>query len=400
MKITLVKADGVANNNKFWTAECQDGNAVVCRWGRVGATGQSATFTGGQNYIDKKVVEKKRKGYREVSIVDGNLGVQPTNLLSIAKKEISHMNHKEVESLIERLVQWNAHHIGATSTLKVDLSKGQIALPSNLGVLTTDAIKEARGLLKQIEDGRTTGGGLLLPLINNYLSLVPQVVPRSRGWVENYICTDSYCEKQEELLDALESTLNSLAPSGFSGLFNVSLNLLDSSKERAKVEKLYTSTRQTRHTSFSLSIKSIYEVEVRSMREAYEHCQVNNIKTLWHGTRVGNLLNIIRTGLVIPAHAAHGRLFGPGVYFSDQSTKALNYSAGYWDGRNDSNCFMFLADVKLGRSYTPRGTHENLPKAGFDSTFAEAGKSGVINNEFIVYSLPQINLRYLVEFAR
>ena len=37
---------------------------------------------------------------------------------------------------------------------------------------------------------------------------------------------------------------------------------------------------------------------------------------------------------VPPANASHctGRMFGNGVYFSDQSTKALNYAYGYWGG--------------------------------------------------------------------
>ena len=55
---------------------------------------------------------------------------------------------------------------------------------------------------------------------------------------------------------------------------------------------------------------------------------VGNVQELWHGTRAGNLLSILRAGFTIPpANAPHvtGRMFGNGVYFSDQSTKSLNY---------------------------------------------------------------------------
>ena len=38
------------------------------------------------------------------------------------------------------------------------------------------------------------------------------------------------------------------------------------------------------------------------------------------------------------------------------------------------------------------------PKNGYDSTFAKAGVSGVINNEMIVYNENQFDLTYLVEF--
>ena len=93
-----------------------------------------------------------------------------------------------------------------------------------------------------------------------------------------------------------------------------------------------------------------------------------------------------------------GRLFGDGVYFSDQSTKALNYSNGYWSGNKENNCFMFLGLVAIGKYYVPKSTGEKLPKQGFDSTWAKPGISSIQNNEMIVYNLSQINLQYLVEF--
>ena len=91
-------------------------------------------------------------------------------------------------------------------------------------------------------------------------------------------------------------------------------------------------------------------------------------------------------------------MFGPGAYFSDQSTKSLNYAYGYWGGSADNNCFMFLADVAMGKAYTPSSWGSGFPKRGYDSTFAKAGKSGVRNNEMIVYKTNQANLKYLIEF--
>ena len=128
-----------------------------------------------------------------------------------------------------------------------------------------------------------------------------------------------------------------------------------------------------------------------------------NIQMLWHGTRVFNVLSILKSGLFCPPKSGSfhvtGRMFGDGIYGSDQSTKALNYARGYWDGgARDKNCFMFLVDFAMGKHYTPRNSYESLPKPGYDSTFAEAGKSGVMNNEMIVYRNSQVNIRYLIEF--
>ena len=158
------------------------------------------------------------------------------------------------------------------------------------------------------------------------------------------------------------------------------------------------------HSSSSMGVSGVYEVKIGHMAEAFEKCPIQNIMELWHGTGIGNLLSILKSGLIIPKHASHGRLYGNGVYFSDQSTKALNYAAGYWSGNRTNNCFMFLADVRMGSPYIPSGYgsrysgREQFPMSGYDSTFAKGGNSGVLNNEMIVYQLNQINLKYLVEF--
>ena len=126
---------------------------------------------------------------------------------------------------------------------------------------------------------------------------------------------------------------------------------------------------------------------------------------LWHGTRAHNVLSILKGGLIIPpstgagGYTIAGRMFGDGVYFSDQSTKSLNYSAGYWGsgGAEKGNIFMLNAQVAMGKSYTPPGPTQRRP-AGYDSIYAIGGKSGVQNNEMIVPTLEQIHLDYLCEF--
>jgi poly [ADP-ribose] polymerase len=93
-------------------------------------------------------------------------------------------------------------------------------------------------------------------------------------------------------------------------------------------------------------------------------------------------------------------MFGNGIYFSDQSTKSLNYAYGYWDGGSkDNRCYMFLADVAMGMPWHPTRTGSNVkPPEGYDSVFARGGKDIVMNNEMIVYRTSQANLKYLVEF--
>ena len=136
--------------------------------------------------------------------------------------------------------------------------------------------------------------------------------------------------------------------------------------------------------------------------------KMSNIWQLWHGTKASNLLSILKGGLIIPsASASHctGRMYGDGIYFSDISTKALNYATNFWgSGGNTDRTFMFLADVAMGNFHIAQSSWDRYPKSGSDSTWAK-GKdkggvnSGVINDEMIVYNLNQCNLKYLVEFV-
>lgn len=59
---------------------------------------------------------------------------------------------------------------------------------------------------------------------------------------------------------------------------------------------------------------------------------------------------------------------------------------------------MFLLDMAMGKYFVPPGPSDNLPKAGYDSTFAKPGHSGIQNEEMIVYRPSQCNPKYLIEF--
>tara|TARA_R100001244_G_scaffold15745_1_gene17531 strand:+ start:1332 stop:2573 length:1242 start_codon:yes stop_codon:yes gene_type:complete len=412
----FIKTEADVNSNKFWEAILHNDDSVHCRWGRVGANGQSKSFGGGQRYIDKKIKEKEKKGYREARVTANTGGASKAvgggTLVTAARTQIKHSNCPITAKLIDMLVKANIHQITSQSggQLTVDIDTGSIQLPSGMGVLTQDAIVDARDLIAQIDKikkGKKRTTQTFKSSVQDYLMLVPQVVSRKRGWLNSMFITDDEIEQQRDLLDSLEATLSTIGntpkvKTAAENVFNVDLELKKDKATKDKVNLLYKKTWQQMHQSSSLKIKTIYAVRISTVADAYEARGINrgNVQELWHGTRMSNLLSILKSGLIIPRSASHGRNFGDGLYFSDQSTKALNYASGYWSGGRSDNCFMFLADVAMGKSYTPRSSGERLPKAGYDSTFAKGGVSSVCNNEMIVYSTEQANLKYLVEFAR
>lgn len=53
-------------HNKMWICELYDNNSVITRWGKIGNELSSKMFPHkGLTFFEKKVNEKRRKGYAE-----------------------------------------------------------------------------------------------------------------------------------------------------------------------------------------------------------------------------------------------------------------------------------------------------------------------------------------------
>lgn len=390
-KYTLVKTAADTNNNKFWRAELYDDDRVLVNWGRVGAAkGQSKWFNGGQQYIDKKIKEKKRKGYKEVRAIDNSNTHSATIDVSSAARSQIKTSCSITQGLVDYLVKTNIHQIITQSggQLKVDLNAGQIELPSGLGVLTQDAIEDARDLLVKIDRGRNKRTKSFKQLVESYLMLVPQVVSRNRDWINEIFLNEKDVGAQRNLLDSLEATLGAIQGGQINEkVFDVELALVSDQNVLERIHKLFGGA-----TGWQIS--KVYSVHIKNVEDFFlrKGKKIGNIMELWHGTRAANLLSILKSGLIIPRSASHGRNFGDGIYFSNQPQKALQYaSRGY--GYNEPT-YMFVADVAMGKIYeVNRYSSRGLPKPGYDSTFAK-----VSSNELIVYDTSQVNLKYLVEF--
>ncbi len=426
MTATLVKesrhimADIENNNNKFWNILLYEDNTVITQWGRVGEPGQSKSFPHSdrhraEKFYDSKCREKTKKGYNESKVLAGSTAkvqtVQHHNLAEVAKKQIS-TNSPLVLKLVEYLSQVNVHQILAATTMSYDTSKGTFSTP--LGVVTKDALTEARNLLTEIGNyvqKSDYDNPSFTRAANLYLMRVPRNIGRGRPDLKNLYPNLSSIQEQNSILDALDASLQLIVSTPKDGkqveeqkVFEAKLNYVEDGNTIDAIRRKYKSTMQSSHACFHLDVDTVYELEISSMKRAFEvGSKVGNIMQLWHGSAAGNILSILKSGYVIPpSNAAHvtARMFGNGVYFSDQSTKSLNYAYGYWSGRSkDNHCFMLLNDVAMGKFYVPPGSSSNLPKPGYNSTFAQAGKSGVQNNEMIVYSTDRINPKFLIKFA-
>jgi len=437
--ICVESAFGQQGHNKFWYVTVHSNGDLTTEWGRVGGPESTKTKSFGsadlaiaeaEKQIKKKTKGKKSKDgkpdsrYEEIDIVStetgektfggGNrTGLSGTSLEREAAQQIA-KGDKKIEALVRYFAKKNIHNITKNTTLTYDKATGLFSTP--LGVVGQQNILDAREILAELSDfvrDDRLEDDKAIPLLDKYLRLVPQSTGRNRPSLEFLIPSLSEVDKQSSVLDSLQASLDMVknAPPDVKkkkdepNIWNIHVSLCQDSKIVRKIHKLFNKTKQSVHTSSSLSVKNVYYVEHDAMNKAWSSrgAKLMNIWELWHGTRVGNILSILSNGLVIPPSSARhctGRMYGDGLYFSDQSTKSLNYAQGFWGGgAYDNNCFMFLLDVAMGKYFIPRGFMGSKCPKGYDSTYAQARKSGVMNNEMIVYRTDQCNPRFLVEFS-
>lgn len=407
----LIFTDLVANSNKFWTAT-QDGATVRYTWGRVGDAGQVtvknfADDLSARKDYDRKLREKLGKGYtRQQTVGASTAPAVAGNLRAIAQEQITTDGSADTRTLIDFLVRRNIHTIEGATDIRFDATTGQLTTP--LGPVTTEGLDAAEALLNEIGHAVLgTRGVAFTGLVNQYLRIVPAKIARRAPRAEDIFPDARAVRAQKQLLDTMRTVVvdaTTKALSSAPAVFKTKLTAVDStSAEFARIRKLYEGTKNSRHTSAGLKLKRVFAIEVDGAEAAYaaDGAKVGNVMELWHGTKDSNLLSLLRSGYIVPRRggtaAITGRMYGDGIYFSDQSTKSLNYASGYWGARSQ-RCFMLLNDVAMGKAHYPTSSFSGGCKPGTDSTFAKAGRSGVINNEMIVYRTSQIRPKYLCEF--
>lgn len=416
------------NSNKVWIGIAFEDGTFETRFGRVREGTKLAvnrkpfsTISAALAELEKKHKEKLRKGYRDTSVLSGTdseiviSNNKPAELGKIAVEQITGANGcAATAELIKYLAEVNIHQITHSTSIRYNAQTATFSTP--LGVLTPNAVAEARGLLGKIKTANAPSGfssSLRHSLICDYFRLVPAdfgvKIPSSASLLDSVDKID----EQNSILDALDAALQTSAPTASSDkIFACKLTRLphwteDGKAKFREIKTLFEKTRNSGHGTSNLKLTRVYEVEIERMKTDFDKTslKLGNVRSdLWHGTKASNLLSILKSGLQIPkSNAAHctGRMFGDGIYTSLQSTKALNYATNMWNGSGATNqkTFMFLTEVALGKMNEPKNRNGNFPKSGTNSTWINAGTCGVINHEAIVYDTKQINLKFLCEFS-
>ena len=187
-----------------------------------------------------------------------------------------------------------------------------------------------------------------------------------------------------------------------------------------------------------LAIEDIFRIEragetQRFADEGFSSMEKDNRYLLWHGSRVTNFAGILSQGLRIapPEAPVNGYMFGKGIYLADMVTKSANYCCA---GQSNNTGLLMLCEAQLGDpmyelansdyhaaqnakkagALATKGKGRTAPLKWMDAQCVSEELKGVkmpdvnvdtgdVNeaglylqyNEYIVYNVAQVKIRYL-----
>ncbi|KAJ7729067.1 PARP-domain-containing protein [Mycena maculata] len=199
----------------------------------------------------------------------------------------------------------------------------------------------------------------------------------------------------------------------------------------------YVRDTEVRKSTFTIEVTHVFKVERAGETDAWTQAGHDRLHSgerllLWHGSRSTNFAGILKNGLRIapPEAPSTGYMFGRGVYFADMVSKSFNYCHS---SLSDNNGLLLLCEVAAGPFFeqqngnyhadvdcaralkrSTKGLGRSAPARWTDAgtvlgsdelrgCMMPAGRRRLrtvqpeLNyNEYIVYNLNQIRLRYVV----
>ncbi|CAK1600707.1 unnamed protein product [Parnassius mnemosyne] len=447
--VVLSNSDAVNNKNSYYKlqlleAKDNDSYWVFRAWGRIG------TSIGGKKLEIFANIDDAKKQF--ISVYTQKTKNQWGSQINFVKKpgayvpiEINYKDFRQssiqinTNSSIPKSVQLLIMKIFDTEVMNKVLLEFELDVTKMpLGKLSKSQIKYGYVVLSELLqefDKDRADEKKIIAATNKFYSLVPHNFGTDKP---KLLDNPEIIKRKIEMLDNLleiEITYKLLVTPSEDSLCSIEsyylklkadIRPLDKTSADFKLIATYMkNTHAPTHTSYILEIEELFKVFRDGEDERYKKFkQLDNKRLLWHGSRITNLAGILSQGLRIapPEAPATGYMFGKGVYFADMVSKSANYC---FTNKNNPTGFVLVCEVALGEmkkcyraqciSELPAGKHsvwgvgrtqpnpaENVVLddgiiVPLGTPISKKVRSSLLYNEFIVYDVAQVHVKYLVQ---
>ncbi|BBH10454.1 Poly [ADP-ribose] polymerase 2 [Prunus dulcis] len=449
------------NNNKFYVIQVLESDAggtfmVYYRWGRVGVKGQNK-IQGPYTSRDSAINEFKQKFYDKTKNDWPNRKMfesfphhymwiemdynEEEKQLSVQEKNDFALRGQPLETQLEPRIAKFISLICNISMMKQHMMEiGYNADKLPLGKLSKSTISKGYNILKRIAD---VIGGSNRRTIEQLSGEFYTVIPHDFGFkkMSNFVIDTPQKLKQKlEMVEALDEIV--VATKLLKDDTGMQEDPLYSSYQRLRCEltplgadsdefnmiaKYLHNTHAKTHSNYAVDIIQIFRASKEGEVERFrKFSSMKNRMLLWHGSRLTNWAGILSQGLRIapPEAPVTGYMFGKGIYFADMFSKSANYCYAT-DGCTAG--VLLLCEVALGdmaELLTAKYDADKLPEGklstkgvgGTEPDLSQARllddgvvvplgkpkensepKGALLYNEYIVYNVEQIRMRYVVQ---
>ncbi|KAF3436462.1 hypothetical protein FNV43_RR23554 [Rhamnella rubrinervis] len=449
------------NNNKFYVIQILESDdsgkyLVYNRWGRVGVKGQDkingpyTSQVGAIQEFEQKYLAKTRNTWSNrkafISYPKSYTWLEmdyskTEEELAVKEKPNSALQAQPRETKLEARVAKLISLICNVSMMKQQMMEiGYNAEKLPLGKLSKSTILKGYEVLKRIADvigqsDRRT----LEQLSGEFYTVIPHDFgfKKMRDFV---IDTPQKLKHKLEMVEALgeiEVATKLLADdtgmqedplfSHYQRLCCELIPLNVDSEEFTMIEKYMQHTHAKTHSNYTVDIVQLFRVSREGEVDRFKKfSSTKNRMLLWHGSRLTNWTGILSQGLRIapPEAPVTGYMFGKGVYFADMFSKSANYC---FASNAASAAVLLLCEVALGDmaelltskydadklpegKLSTKGVGETAPDLSEAHTMEDgvlvplgrpkkrqSPKGALLYNEYIVYNVDQIRMRYVVQ---
>ncbi|PIA61333.1 hypothetical protein AQUCO_00300703v1 [Aquilegia coerulea] len=447
------------NNNKFYVIqalESDDGGTfmVYNRWGRVGVKGQEklhgpySSRDSAINEFEQKFYDKTKNNWssRKAFVCHPRcyawleMDYSEKETKSVVPKKQPYSIQPQETQLESRIAKFISLICNISMMRQQMMEIGYNAEKLPLGKLSKSTILKGYDVLKRISDViNQSDTKMLEQLSGEFYTVIPHDFG-FRKMREFVIDTPFKLKSKLQMVEALgEIELASKLLNDDNGMQDDPLYshykrlqcklipLEVDSQEHTMIETYMHNTHAKTHSNFSVDIVQIFRLSRQGESERFKKfsCAKNRM-LLWHGSRLTNWTGILSQGLRIapPEAPVTGYMFGKGVYFADMFSKSANYC---YPSQASTAGVLLLCEVALGEMAECLNANYNadqLPKGklstkGVGSTAPDSSefkaledgvvvplgkpkeqpgrKGSLLYNEYIVYNVDQIRMRYVIQ---
>ncbi|KAH0978259.1 hypothetical protein GBA52_027978 [Prunus armeniaca] len=447
------------NNNKFYVIQVLESDAggtfmVYYRWGRVGVKGQNK-IQGPYTSRDSAINEFKQKFYDKTKNDWSNRKMfesfphhymwiemdynEEEKQLSVQEKNDSALRGQPLETQLEPRIAKFISLICNISMMKQHMMEiGYNADKLPLGKLSKSTISKGYNILKRIADviggsnrrtieqlsGNLIALDIYMSNAGNFVIDTPQKLKQKLEMVEALdeivvaakLLKDDTGMQEDPLYSSYQRLRCELTPLGAD------------SDEFNMIAKYLHNTHAKTHSNYAVDIIQIFRASKEGEVERFrKFSSMKNRMLLWHGSRLTNWAGILSQGLRIapPEAPVTGYMFGKGIYFADMFSKSANYC--YATDGCTAGVLLLCEVVALGdmaELLTAKYDADKLPEGklstkgvgGTEPDLSQARllddgvvvplgkpkensgpKGALLYNEYIVYNVEQIRMRYVVQ---